>query len=127
MIDVEATIRAHLAAQSSIVSLTSARIYASRDLPAEYRPTTGAALLFSMRGGPPDYTAHVLQASVQFQAYGATGAQARALDRALFDSLHERPAAGIKWVRCDALGQITSDAAGWKFVLSFYTIWISNP
>jgi hypothetical protein len=126
--DVEAVVRAFLAGQAGVVALTAERIWADVDLPPDYRPSCGAALLFSRRGGPLSFSRKVLVPSLQFRSYGVDDVQSRALDQALFESLDDVQAGLIKRARLDVQGQLIKDPrTGWYNVLSFYTLWIGNP
>ena len=128
MIDVEATLRAYLAGVAGIAAVAGARVYAGSGLPAGYQASDGPALVFSVRGGGPDYSSKVLYPSVQFRAYGETEADARQLDRALFDGLNDVKYGMIKWARCEVLGQMVREpSTGWSYVISFYRVMMGNP
>ena len=128
MTDIEAVVRAYLATVAGITALTGARIYAGVDLPAGYTPSAGSALIFSIRGGGQDFSSHVLAPSMQFRAYGATEAAARALDQALYAGLNDVKAGSINWARCEVLGQIVREPeTGWAYVISFYRVLMTNP
>ena len=123
MTDIEATVRAYLATVSGITTLTGTRIYSAVDLPAGYDPGDGSALLFVARGGGVDYSSHVLAASMQFRAYGASPAAARALDQALFDGFNDVKDGSILWTRLEQPGQLLADPeTEWDYVLSYWRV-----
>ena len=127
MTDVEAVVREYLASAAGLTAYTGERIYASRNLPAGYKPTDGPAVVFGIRGGGQDYTSHVLMPALQFRCYGATQTLARATDRALHSALNEMSGRGIKWARMEGLGQLlTEPETLWWFVLSFWDVWLGN-
>lgn len=127
MVDLEAEIRAYLVTKATLTTLTGTRIYADANLPATYKPSDGGALLFTIRGGPQDYTGKVPRPSLQFRSYGMTAAIARQVDRALNDVLNDKQFGKVKWVRQTVLGQPLKDPeTNWDFVLSFYEAQIGN-
>lgn len=127
MTDVEAVVREYLASAAGLTAYTGERIYASRSLPAGYKPTDGPAVLFGIRGGGQDYTGYVLMPSLQFRCYATTQGLARATDRALYGALHELSARGIKWARMTGMGQVLAEPETlWWYVLSFWDLWLGN-
>lgn len=130
MIDLDETIRDYLASIPMIAALTGGKVYAGTSLPIGYQPSLGPAILLAARGGRPDYLQVLLRPSIQLRAYAATLLQARDLDRAIYDGVHDK--AGhrgfVKWARCDVLGQaLEAPETGWPFVLSYYTFTLANP
>jgi len=130
VLDILSAIRSYLADQAGLMAHTGnagERIYAGPDLPPEYSPANGAGILFNLRGGGQDYTSLVLSPSIQFRTYGPTMKAAIAADRALYDALNDAQCWPIKIARLDVPGQPLSDPdTRWPFVLSFYTINLSN-
>lgn len=127
MIDCDAAVRAFLAAKPALFVLTGTRIYASMDLPAGYTPDSGAALLFSARGGGQDYSSKVLSPSYTFRCYAATEAAARALSQTLYDALNDRAGGKLKYARLENIPTLLSEpSTGWPFMLAFYRILIGN-
>ena len=126
MVDIEKSIRDYLVG-TTVYDLTAARVHANTSLPAGYTPADGPALLFAVRGGGQDYTSQVYAASVQFQAYAATPAECRALDRRLYEQLNDVKAGAILFARLEQLGQLlTEPQTDWPFVLSYYQIMVRN-
>jgi hypothetical protein len=121
VIDVEATVRDFLARVTGITDLTGQKIYASTYVPAGYKPGDGQALLFGVRGGGQDYSSHVVRARLQFMAFGASAAECRELDRALFDGFNDVKDGDILWTRLEVPGVLLRDPeTEWPYVLSFY-------
>lgn len=126
MVDIEKTIRDYLLT-TTVYDLTGERVYAHTSLPAGYKPSDGAALLFAVRGGGQDYTSQVYAASVQFQAYAETAADCRALDRRLYERLNDAKSGAILSARLEQLGQLLAEPqTEWPFVLSYYQIMVRN-
>jgi len=122
MIDIEATVRDYLMT-TRLVDLTGQRVYAHPTLPANYTPSAGPAVLFTVRGGHQDYSSHLITASLQFQCYALTAALAREVDRKLFDVLNDATEAAILSARMEQPGQLLQDQeVSWFFVLSYYTV-----
>ena len=127
MTDIEAAIRTWLASIAGIAAIAGQRIIASVSLPDGYRPDQGPALLFKVQGGGQDYSSQVLNPRVQFQSYAETEADARRLDRAVYDGINDRQFTGIKMARLDVLPVLLAEPeTGWPFVLTFYRFWIAN-
>lgn len=126
MVDIEATLRTKLTANASLVSLVGSRIYAGEKLPAGYKPSIGGAVLFKVNGGSVDY-GPTLRPTIQVQCYGLDESSARAVDRALFDALHELRGGSVLMVEADILGQMVADPeTDWRYVLSYYRAQIVN-
>ena len=126
MVDIDAVITEYLETQPGLTVHTQERLYASISLPKGYDPSNGKALLFNVRGGTPDYSSLVLRPSMQFRSVGKTEAEARELDRALFDALNDASYCKIKMAQLETIGQLLRfPATGWPFVLSFYRLFIS--
>jgi len=127
LLDHDAALTTFLLAQPGLTAVSGRRIYASIALPKGYVPEHGPALLFSPRGGGQDYTSLVLSVSYQCRSYGLTAAEARRLDRALYDALNEAQSCPIKLARMEAIGQLLQEPdTRWPFVLSFYQVYFSN-
>lgn len=127
MVDTDAALTTFLLAQASLTAVAGRRIHASLYLPKGYAPEDGPALLFNARGGGQDYSNLVLSPSYQFRSFGLTQAEARRLDRALYDALNDAQCYPIKIARLETIGQLFEEPdTGWPFVLSFYRINFSN-
>jgi len=125
VIDVEATLRAVLVKRMP----AGTNIFAAANLPAGYTPTaTGPAVLFQQRGGTQPYHSRTLKSSVQFRCYGPNEAEARKLDRTLFDALNDVQAfEGLQNARCAVVGQLLVEPqTEWRFVLSFWDVFLKN-
>lgn len=145
MIDLDAVIRAYLAGAPAptttagkpgysgqlVTAIVGERIYAGTSLPTGYNPTpergnddSGPAILFTVRGGPPQgqQRAVLLFPIVQIRCYGEDEGIARVLDRAVFDSLHDAKTAAIRNAWLSIIGQLgrEPDPRGWPYVLSTY-------
>lgn len=127
MVDTDAALTTFLLARPGLTAVANRRIYASLYLPKGYKPDDGPALLYSARGGGQDYSSLVLSPSYQFRSFGPTQAEARRLDRALYDELNDAQCYPIKIARLETIGQLFEEPdTGWPFVLSFYRINFSN-
>jgi hypothetical protein len=126
MVDMEATLRAKLAANGPLVAAVGSRIYAAEKLPAGYKPSVGGAVLFKVSGGSADY-AITLRPTVQVRSYGLDEGAARQVDRLVFDALHDLQSGNVLKVQVDILGQLVADPeTDWRYVLSYYTAQIAN-
>lgn len=128
-VDWRKELRDYLMAQARLTMLTSSRIYAAPWLPTNYKPSDGAALLYTSRGGGEDYSSGTLRVSVQFRAFGLTQNDAIAVDKALWTVLNDKPKAGtcMKMARLEVPGQILLDPdTEWIFSLIYYQIYFTN-
>lgn len=127
MRDTDAALTQFLLDQPGLTSVAGRRIHASLSWPKGYAPDQGPLLLFNIRGGGQDYTSLVLSPSYQFRSFAQNEAEARRLDRALYDALNDAQCYPIKMARLESIGQLFQDQdTGWPFVLSFYRIDFSN-
>lgn len=141
MINPAAAIRSYLLTDADLVALTrgvldgvpTTFIWAERSTPGVgYTPALGGAVCVTVRGGQPDYTDVLLKPSIQVKCYGATDSLANAVYRAVYAALHNAHAGTVRWGQCDVLGQTltepgTGSGTEWPFVLSFFSMWVSNP
>jgi hypothetical protein len=128
VVPIERTVLEFLQADTALAAVVGDRIYADSSLPSGYKPSQGAAILLAVRGGGQDYTSKVLRASIQFRCYGADAPKARACDRALYAALNDKHGPGIKQARLETLGQLVSEpSTGWRYVVSFYQVRLTNP
>ena len=127
MNDVPAAIYTYVQSKTGITTLTGTRIWFEVDTPRTgYVPSQGPALVFRIRGGTSDYSASIVNASVQFRCYGRDEEQANQLYRACFDAF-QIVSAGLHIVShsVETLGTTLEDpATGWVFVLFFVSFWI---
>lgn len=127
MVDVEAVLTEYLLDQAGLTVLTGQRIHASLYLPKGYEPSQGPALIFNIRAGSQDYSSAVFQPSIQFRAYAKTQAEAKAVDRALYDVLNDKDCYPIKMARLEVMGQLLEEPdTRWPYVLSFYRLFVGN-
>jgi hypothetical protein len=127
MRDIPKAIRDHLLGNAPLVALVGARVYASRDVPPPgYDPSSGACLTFKVRGGDVHYSDAIYIPSVQFKCYGATETAADAVYRALYDALHSKHGAVVRWGQIEVLGQpLAEPQTGWPFVYCAFRLWIT--
>lgn len=126
MVDIDATVRAKLAANTALVTTVGQRIYAAESLPAGYTPSAGSAVLFKTVAGGAEY-GPTLRVTLQVQCYGTDEAIARQVDRLVFDALHELRSGNVLMVENDVLGQMLAEPeTNWRFVLSYYRAQIVN-
>lgn len=129
MVDSEDVVRDYLLSVPAVTAITGTRIYIGTNLPDTYKPAAGAAILLKVRGGSPDYSGAIMQPSIQFQCYAATGLEARRCARALYDALHNAASGQIMQARCETLPQMLAEPETnppWYFALSFYRVHIRN-
>jgi hypothetical protein len=133
MTSIGGAIRDYLLTCADLTALVGTRIWAERSTPIPgYTPAAGGAVCVTVRGGQPDYSDALLKPSIQVKSYGATEVEANAVYRAVFAALHGARAGTVRWGQCDVLGQTLTEAGTgsgteWPFVLSYYSMWISNP
>lgn len=129
MIDVGAAIRQYLLAQGDLTALVGPRIYAESDSPPPgYKPgADGPAVCFKVRGGRQDYSDVLLLPSVQVKVYADTTLHAQETYRALYDALHNRHDATMRWAQSETLGvTLLEPETSWVFVLVYFQVWIAN-
>ena len=127
MIDIEATLRAHLLTVPDLAAKVGARIYCGPDLPPGYTLADGAAILLAARGGPQHYSSGLFTASVQFRCYASGSVAVRELDGALYDALNDEQFGVVRMARLDDYPQLlTEPETDWMFSLSFYTVTIGS-
>ena len=127
MTDVDQVVTEFLLSRPALASFYGTRIYASLSLPTDYTPAQGAGLLLARRGGPLDFSSKVLKPSMQFRTYALNESQARAADRALFDTVHDAKFGKIKAAFLEAVPTLLTDQeTGWPYMLAFYGFLIAN-
>lgn len=131
MIDVEAEIRTFLAADVTLATVVSTRIYAGTDVPAVgYTPADGSCICFKVRGGSLQTQQRaLLYPSVQFKCYGATEIEANTCYRSLVDALDGERGATMRYAFAEGLGQLLQDVErdkDWWFVLVFFTCFMDD-
>lgn len=101
-------------------ALIADRIYVGRDLPPDYRPEQGAAILLNTRGGTIRYDG-IWQPSVVVRCYAHQDYTAFDAAQMLVDHCHDTRWHGVT-AHCDTLPQLSAeDETGWPFVVSFWT------
>lgn len=129
MIDIDATIRAHLVGLPALTAIFGARIYMARALPAGYRVDEGPALLGMVRGGGQEFHSQLYRPSVQFRVYAQTEAEARAAFVGLYNALNDTVARGIPYIRQEdgtmyiLLNEPETD---WPYILCYFTFQLHN-
>ncbi len=129
MLDIDATIRAHLASLAELTAVFGSRMYMGRSLPPGYKVEQGAALLGMVRGGGQEFHSQLYRPSVQFRVYAATEAEARSAFGALYDALNDTVARGIAYIRQDE-GTfpvlLNEPETNWPYILSYFTFQLQN-
>ena len=121
--DLDATLRAYLAAQSALVAACATRISVDVDLPAGYQVGQGPALLLTNLGGRLNPTGVLLTTVYTAQCYAADAGAARTLDQILVTALHERAFGGVRAALLQVTGRlIRTPQTGWPIVVSSYQI-----
>ncbi len=129
MIDIHAKIRAYLASLPGVTAAFGGRIYASRTLPAGYKPEQGPACLFAIRGGGQDFSSKLLTPSVQFRIYAVTEAEVIKATTALYDAINDTQSRGICYARLEdgTLPQMLSEPVmEWPYMLMYIKFHIQN-
>lgn len=132
MLDVPGAIRDFLISVPSVVDKFGNRIWAERNLPPEtYRPDSGPAIAFRIRGGVVD--APIFWPSVQFKVYGGCGEgaeiTAQQCYRVLYDALQNNKRCPVCTANPETM-QVTlqerDTVPAWTYVLSFWTLFIKD-
>ena len=124
MRDYEVELRNHVLAQLPAPAGVAQRVYAGLTLPTGYKPADGRAILMRMAGGDTDYSGHMLRPVMQIECYGPTEADAVAVDLALLDILNNKRVCG-GYCRVQTLGTLLADPeTEWRFVLSYYQLFV---
>lgn len=127
MVDIEATLRTALLANSPLAAAFGARVWAGVTPPTGYKPADGPGALFEVRGGAPDYSSQVLRPSVQMRVFGLDEATARGAQRVLYDAFQDMKRGRILGAQCEVLGQVLAEPeTEWRFVLSYWQMQIAN-
>lgn len=124
MIDIEATIRAHLVTLAGIQAVFGSRVYMARALPPGYRPSDGPALLGMPRGGAQEFHSKLYRVSIQFRVYAETEAKARDAFQKLYAALNDTAARNIPYVRLEEGTMymlLNEPETDWPYILSFFT------
>jgi hypothetical protein len=121
-------VRDMLLAHQPLVDLVGQRVYCHRDNPPEgYAVTTGPCVCLKTRGGDIDATDELLVLSVQIKCIGRSEVEANAVYRALFQALHGRQAAIVRWAMCEVLGQtLIEPETKWVVVLTYFEVHIQK-
>jgi len=129
MIDVESTVRAHLATLDKVRARFGQRIYAGRYLPSGYKPGDGPAALFTVRGGGQDYSSKVFEPSLQFRIYAETESMCRQAAGELYDALNDTQARKIIYMRMEdgTIPTLLSEpGSDWPYVLMYFKFHVGN-
>lgn len=129
MIDVFATIRAYLVAQSGVTAQFGSRIYMGEAEPpnsANYKPSDGAALCIVGQGGQPSFDGAAQEPRLMVKVYGATPAVAMTAYRAYVDAM-DGAALSAKVMAGYAESyamQLREPDTDWPYVLEFRRVLI---
>lgn len=129
MVDIDATIRAHLACLPSITAIFGNRIFMARSLPAGYRVSQGPALLGMVRGGSQELHSQLYQQSVQFRLYAKDEATCREAFASLYDALNDTIARGIAYIRQDegtTYTLLNEPETSWPYILCYFRFQLHN-
>lgn len=128
VVDVNAKVRSHLAANGTLVADVSTRIYPGRENPPQgYNPSDGGCVCFAVRGGDMQYEDAHVRPSVQFTVWNSSPLTAWSSYRKLFDALHEQHTEHVLYGYQDQMGQSLRDPeTDWPFVLTAFQLVIRN-
>lgn len=130
MIDPHAVLLAFLSGDAPLVVLAGTRMYAALSEPPEgYKPSTGSALVFRVRGGDQDESGHMQSVSFQFKCYGG-GANVYAqtlagsvLAKTLHEALNFRQSGAVMGAQAETQAQpLAEPDTGWPYQLVFYRV-----
>lgn len=135
MINITQDIYDKLAATSAITALTGSRIWGDRNTPPKsYRPDDGPAMLFSARGGLPEYDARVLRVSYKFKFYGSTASASISpqlggfnLYSVTHDALQDAVFGHVRYAGAEIIAQQMEEfALNWPYLLAFFEFVVVN-
>jgi hypothetical protein len=127
MRDIEIVLRQFISADAAITALVGERVYFSTDLPGEYDPSVGPAILARLRGGSQDYSNQILDPSMQYQCYAIDEATARQVYFALYDLFNDQAGLHVQQSRLETQGQLLRDSeSAWPYVLVGFRHWVVN-
>jgi hypothetical protein len=126
VIDAPKAIRDFLVDQAS---LAVTAVHAERNEPPPgYKPASdGMAICFRIRGGNPEtQESGLIRASVQFKCYGRDEMEANECYRSLYDALHQKRGAQVRWAHMEVPGQtLREPETQWVFVLTYFTVYVA--
>ncbi|MCB8942543.1 MAG: hypothetical protein H6658_02085 [Ardenticatenaceae bacterium] len=125
MIDIDATARAFLLADTAVATAFADRVWASTDVPPEdYDPAVGGGVCIQSRGGPKRYEG-LLAPSMQVKCYGQDSVAAWNTYTLVAEALSEKAGATVRWSDVEVLGQaIEEPETGRWFVLGFFQMFM---
>lgn len=127
-IDPHPLISTYLAGVSQVNAVTGARIWAGEDTPPKgYEPTQGGAIVFRVRGGLEDHSAHYARPSVQFKCYAATRVLAYSLALTVKAVLDDAPIPGLPTGKVETLPNLINEVNGWPMAVFFYEFLSLSP
>ena len=124
MINTMATLRAYLATQTALTTVTGDRLWAAATAPpVGYKPVQGLGIAFNARGGSAGYNSVIITESCQFKCYAATALAALDLSGLLADVLHDKHGGLIRHAELETTPYVLQEPdTGWYFALTFFSI-----
>lgn len=129
MINITQEIYDYLSDVSAVTDLAGTRIWGDRSTPPKtYRPDDGPAMLFSARGGFPDYDARVLRVSYKFKFYGTPASASISpqlggfnLYSVTHDALQDAVFGHVRYGGAEIIAQQMEEfALNWPYLLAFF-------
>jgi hypothetical protein len=119
-------IRTYLLSRSTLTARVGSRIYIGTELPREYRPENGEALVFNGRGGDKHYSNQILIPSIQFMCYSTTEAKAGDLSAVLRGAIDQQRGMGVYSIETSIPYTRRDATTGWPFAFVYYDIHVRN-
>lgn len=118
---------AYLKTLTTVTAIASARIYAGKNLPAEFKIADGPAIIIQPRGGEIHYSGKALSPSMQVRTFGKNEIEAETLMGVVLDAFNNRSGAGFSWSYLEGVPTPLRDPdTGWDYQLGYFKIFIQN-
>lgn len=103
------------------------RIHAGPELPKDYQPKQGAAILLSVRSMGQDYTRAIAQTVMQFTVYAFDATKVRETETLLYEAINDKSSANILGIfHNQSAGLSQAPDGGWWFAVSLYNCQLIN-
>ena len=124
MLDAMTVLRDYLLTQAALTALVGTRIIRESAVPAQgWKPSDGACVCLSSRGGAFDGSDAMQVMPVQITAWGRDVQEAQQIYRLVVDVLDDAHNGDLRHAYLEALGQTVRQAdTGWPYVMSGFRI-----